>query len=52
MPTQILPALVLLTGAIAVNAQTNLSFQLKRDTSPVYGGYTIAQADFNRDGPM
>ncbi|WP_263417067.1 FG-GAP-like repeat-containing protein [Terriglobus albidus] len=50
MRIKIVSALVLLTSAIAVNAQTNLSFQLKRDTSPAYGGENIAQADFNRDG--
>ncbi|MGO4517825.1 FG-GAP repeat domain-containing protein [Terriglobus sp. 2YAB30_2] len=49
MRSKIAYALVLLTSAIAT-AQSNLSFQLKRDTSPVYGGYTSAQADFNRDG--
>lgn len=51
MRPRVLYALFVLASAVSLTAQTNLSFELFRDTSsPVYGGFALTQADVNGDG--
>lgn len=50
MYRRFLPIALLLAATATLCAQTTPSFELNRDTYPIYGSMTVVQGDFNRDG--